>query len=465
MDMMRTLVTGLTGLALLTGCTSWDTGQQELVENAGSAITALTHFTLIDGTGSPAVDDAALLIRDGQISWVGQSSGLDVPEGAKIHDLTGKFVMPGLIDNHVHLGRVHGLELDDRHYTTENVRNQLELYAAYGVTAVQSLGTDETVTFQVRENARNGPGSMARVFTSGLGVVYDGGYGGLPGLRQRVSTAEEARELVAAQKAQGADVIKLWLDDGFGDIPQLMPYDISKAVIDEAHKNGLKVVAHIYYLDHARELMKQGLDAYGHEVRDTPINVAFVADMKQNGVWQMAATLSREAGFAYARLPFLDDPFFLRGVRPDVVAELKSAEHEISTAAAPHFTEYYGAFQNAMTNFGLQAKAGVRYGMGSDSGLGLRFPGYAAHWELALMVEAGISPLDAITAATGGNAEFMGATQIGTIQPGKLADLLVLRSNPLQDIRNTRAIERVYIGGNPVPTIWQTCVGRHSNDC
>jgi imidazolonepropionase-like amidohydrolase len=465
MKMVRTLVAGLTGLALLTGCSSWGAGRQNMAENAGTAVTALTHFTLIDGTGAPAVDDAALLIRDGQISWVGQSSGLDVPEGARILDLTGKFVMPGLIDSHVHLGRVHGLELDDRHYTPENVRNQLELYAAYGVTTVQSLGTDEAVTFQVRENARDRPGSMSRVFTSGLGVVYDGGYGGLPGLRQRVSTAEQAQELVAAQKARGADVIKLWLDDGFGDIPQLMPYEISKAVIDEAHENGLKVAAHIYYLDHARELMKQGLDAYGHEIRDRPIDAAFVAEMKEKGVWQMAATLSREAGFAYAQLPFLDDPFFSRGVTPEVVTELKSAEHERSTAAAPHFAEYYGAFQNAMTNFGLQANAGVRFGMGSDSGLGLRFPGYAAHWELALMVEAGVSPLDAITAATGDNAEFMRATQIGTIQPGKMADLLVLGSNPLEDIRNTRSIERVYIGGNPVPTIWQTCVGRQSNEC
>jgi imidazolonepropionase-like amidohydrolase len=455
----------MAGLAVLTGCSSWDTGREELAENAGTAATALTHFTLIDGTGSPAVEDAALLIRNGQISWVGQSSELDVPEGAKTLDLTGKFVMPGLIDSHVHLGRVHGLELDDRHYTPENVRDQLELYAAYGVTAVQSLGTDETVTFQVREGARDLPGSMARVFTSGLGVVYDGGFGGLPGLRQRVSTAKEAQELVAAQKAQGADVIKLWLDDGFGDNPQLMPYEISKAVIDEAHKSGLKVVAHIYYLDHARELMKQGLDAYGHEIRDRPVDAGFLADMREKRVWQMSATLSREAGFAYARLPFLDDPFFSRGVRPEVVTELKSAEHERKTASAPHFAEYYGAFQNAMTNFGLQARAGVRYGMGSDSGLGLRFPGYAAHWELALMVEAGISPLDAITAATGGNAEFMGATQIGTIQAGKMADLLVLGSNPLQDIRNTRSIERVYIGGNSVPTVWQTCVGRQSNEC
>jgi imidazolonepropionase-like amidohydrolase len=463
MHIKRTLAAALA--ALLAGCSSLGTGGPSLGADAGTGVTALTNFTLVDGTGALASPNAALLIKDGRITWVGPASSLDLPANATVVDLTGKFVIPGLIDSHVHLGRVQGLETADRHYTPENVRDQLQLYAAYGVTAVQSLGTDEAVTFQVRESASSQPRQMARVFTSGLGVVYDGGFGGLPGLPQRVSTPDEARALVTSQVARGADLIKLWLDDGFGDVPKLMPYEISNAVIDQAHKDGRKVAGHIFYFDHARELMQQGLDAFGHAVRDRPVDAAFVNTMKERGVWQMSATLSREAGFAYPRLPFLNDPFFSRGVSPQVVAELSSAERERATTAAPHFPEYYGAYRNAMSNFGQQARAGVRYGMGTDSGLGLRFPGYAAHWELALMVEAGVSPLAALTAATGGNAEFMGAADIGTIRPGKIADLVVLARNPLEDIRNTQSIERVYVEGNPVPTIWQTCVGRQISEC
>jgi imidazolonepropionase-like amidohydrolase len=306
---------------------------------------------------------------------------------------------------------------------------------------------------------------MARLFTAGLGVVYDHGYGGLPGLPQRVDSPADARQLVDAQKARGADLIKLWMDDGFGDVPKLMPYDISKAVIDQAHKDGLKAVAHVYYSDSAGEMVDEGLDGFAHEIRDKPVDAALVAAMKRHGTWQMAATLSREAGFTYTILPFLDDPFFSRGVSPQTLSVLKSEPHRKALAGAPHFGMYDGVFRLAVANFAREVKGGVRYGMGTDSGLGERFPGYYAHWELELMVKAGLTPLQALTAATGANAEFMGARDIGTIAPGKQADLLVLDKSPLHDIRNTRTIARVYIAGQPVPTIWQACFGRPSAGC
>lgn len=437
--------------------------------NGGAAkaadIVALRHFTMIDGTGAPPVRDAALIMTDGRISWVGTSARLKLPKGATVEDLTGQFVMPGIIDNHVHIGQTHGLDQKAAYYTADNIRAQLRLYAAYGVTAVQSLGTDQDAAFAVRQAEREGCPAMARLFTAGLGVVYDHGYGGLPGLPQRVDTPEEARQLVEAQKAKGADLIKLWMDDGFGDIPKLMPYDISKAVIDEAHKDGLKAVAHVFYRDSAGEMVDEGLDGFAHEIRDKPIDDTFVAAMKRHGTWQMAATLSREAGFTYTTLPFLDDPFFTRGIAPEAVATLKSESHRKALADAPHFGMYAGVFRLATANFMREVKGGIRYGMGTDSGLGERFPGYFAHWELELMVKAGLTPLQALTAATGTNAEFMGARDIGTIAPGKEADLLVLDKSPLKDIRNTRAIARVYVGGRPVPTIWQTCFGRPSGGC
>jgi imidazolonepropionase-like amidohydrolase len=187
--------------------------------------------------------------------------------------------------------------------------------------------------------------------------------------------------------------------------------------------------------------------------------------MKAKKIWQLAATLSREASFTYDLLPFVDDAFFSRGVTPEVVAALKDPARRKRLTAAPLFPKYGPTLTMAMANFGRQAKAGVRYGMGTDSGPSARFPGYFAHWELELMVKAGVTPLQALTAATSANAEFMGAKDIGSIQPGKWADVLVLDRDPTKDIRNTRSIHEVLIAGEPMPTIWQTCAGRPASAC
>ncbi len=432
---------------------------------AAGDTTVLRNVTLFDGTGAAPIENAALVMTDGRISWVGRAADLDVPEGATVEDLAGKFVMPGIIDSHVHLGEVDGLDQDTKYYTADTIEKELRLYAAYGITTVQTLGTDQKLTIDIRNAEREGRPDMARVFTAGLGVVYDHGYGGLPGLPQRVNTPDEARTLVDGQKAAGADLIKLWMDDEFGALPKLMPYDISEAVIDEAHKDGLKAVAHVFYGANAAELVRQGIDGFAHEVRDRKIDDAFVEAMKRQGTWQMAGTLSREASFTFVELPFVDDPFFSRGVTPEVVAQLKSPERQRKLKAAPNFAKYPGVLDNAMANFARQAKGGVRYGMGTDSGPSGRFPGYFAHWELSLMVKAGLTPNQALTAATGGNAEFLGAKDIGTLAPGKWADLLVLDASPLSDIRNTRAIHDVFIAGRKVPTVWQICVGRPDDAC
>ena len=426
---------------------------------------ALSHFTLIDGTGRPAVADQALIVSDGRLRWVGPAAKLKVPAGTKVENLKGKYVLPGLIDSHVHLGLVNGIAQDLKYQTPENIEKQLHLYAAYGITSVQTLGTEKDLIFPLRNAERAGRPDMARIFTVGQGVVFKGSYGGVPGLDQSVATPEEARHMVDAEAAKGADAIKLWVDDEFGTLASRMPPPISSAVIDEAHKDGKKAIAHVFYYDNATELTREGIDAFAHEVRDRPVDSALVAQMRAKRVWQMAATLSREASFTYTTLPFLDDPFFSRGVTPEVLAELRSPERAKKLAAAPNFAKYAQTLSYAMRNFAAEAKAGIRYGMGTDSGPTARFPGYFAHWELELMVKAGITPLQALTAATGRNAEFLGARDIGTVQAGKWADLLVLDRNPVADIRNTRAIHEVFVAGRKVPTIWQICTGRPASAC
>jgi imidazolonepropionase-like amidohydrolase len=374
--------------------------------------------------------------------------------------------MPGLIDNHVHLGLVNGIAQDIKYYTPASVEQQLRTYAAYGITSVQVLGTDTDAIFDIRAQQRRGglPGT-ARVFTSGQGLVYKGSYGGVPNLNKPVATAEEARRAVDEQVAKGVDFIKLWIDDEFGTLPVRMPADISKAVIDQAHKHKLHAVAHVFYLENAKTLIEQRVDGFGHSVRDQPADQALIDGMKKHGTWQMAATLSREASFTYTKLPFLDDPFFNRAVSPATLQALASPERQKKLGAAPNFSQYQGVLDNALRNTKREVDAGIPYGMGTDSGPTARFAGYFAHWEMQLMVQAGLTPLQVLTAATGNNAKFMGAKNLGTIEANRAADLLVLDRDPVADIRNTRRIHSVYLAGRSVPTIWSLCVDRPAAEC
>ena len=427
----------------------------------------LEHFTLIDGTGREPQADQSLVIVDGRVAEVGPAHSVRAPRGATREDLSGKYLMPGLIDAHVHLGLVNGVDQNfTQYYSRDNVERQLKIYAAYGVTSVYTLGTDGDEIHQIIAEQRDiGRIDMARAFTSGRGVVYDGSYGGVPGLEQQVSTPEEATAMVRREIGKGADFIKIWMDDEFGDIAERMPYQISAAAIGAAHAEGKKAVGHIFYLENAAELTRQEVDGFMHQVRDQPIDSALTEAMKANDVWQLASTLSREASFTYKVLPFVDDPFFSRGVEPSTIETLKSAERQERLASRPHFNAYPEVLRTAMANFGAMAKAGVTYGMGTDSGPTARFPGYFAHWELELMVQAGATPLDALTAATGTNARFLGAQDIGTVERGKWADLLILDRDPTADIRNTRSIRAVYVAGRKLPTIWETCVGRAADAC
>lgn len=414
-------------------------------------IKVLRNFTLIDGSGRPPLSGAAMIIDSGRIVWVGPMAQLRVPSGAQPVDLTGKYVMPGIINLHGHLGNTVDLTQDVKFFTRENVEKNLATYASYGVTAVLSMGTDQDSIFQIRDQQRAGRPSMARVFTAGQGFIFKGGYGGIPGLNQGVSTVSEVDPAVAAQARKKVDIIKIWMDDELGKLPK-MPYPVAKAIIDGAHRRHLHVAAHIFYLQDAKQLTDYGVDGLAHSVRDKPVDQALIASMKSHGTWQLAATLSREASmFIYASAPpFLNDPFFTRSLSPAVVSTLKGAAYQKTISSGPHFKELPAFLETAKKNVKTLADSGVKYGFGTDSGPAGRFPGYLEHWEMELMVEAGLTPMQVLTAATKSAAEFLGAKDLGTLERSKWADLVVLDRNPLEDIKNTRSIYAVYIAGNVV---------------
>jgi imidazolonepropionase-like amidohydrolase len=425
------------------------------LNTAYPAAKVFKNFTLIDGTGATPLPAAALVIDSGRVSWVGPLARLPSSAAAESVDLSGKYVIPGLIDAHVHLALVHGIAQDIKFYTRDLVEQQLRTYAAYGITSVLVLGTDTDAIFDIRARQRAGISNETRVFTAGQGLVYKGSYGGVPGLNGRVATPAEARAAVDAQAAKGVDVIKFWVDDEFGSIPSRMPPDITQAIIEQAHQHHLRAVAHVFYLDDARTLVNQGVDALAHSVRDQPIDAAFIDSMKTHKTWQLAATLSREASFTYTKLPFLNEPFFAHALDQSTIQALSNDKYVHDRANAPNFGRYAGVLETAIQNTRREAAAGVLLGMGTDSGPSARFPGYFAHWELELMVQAGLTPLQAISAATGNNARFLNAQALGTLQAGKWADFVVLDRDPVADIRNTRSIHSVYISGEPKETIWK----------
>ena len=282
--------------------------------------------------------------------------------------------------------------------------------------------------------------------------------------------------MVDEQAAKGVDFIKLWVDDERKTIPVKMPPAVSAAIIDEAHKKHLRAVAHIFYLADAKELIREGVDGFGHMVRDQPVDQELLDMMKAKGVWMVSSTLSREMAYSLAIMPWLNDPFFTRGVTSGTLEALRGPAREKAVVLGP--TRFPGlpyekkvfwdmdrtVFQ-ALENYQAMVKAGVNTGMGTDSGPNGRFPGFNAHEELQMEVMAGRSPMDAIKSATSDNARWLGDKSIGSIEAGKWADLVVLEKNPLDDIRNTETIAAVYIAGNSVPTIWQTCRDRPASAC
>jgi imidazolonepropionase-like amidohydrolase len=439
----------LTALAAAAGC-----GRTESVPVSGD-VHVLRNFTLIDGGRAP-LPDAAMVIEAGRVSWVGAATDLQAPSGVPARDLGGAFVIPGLINLHAHLGNTVDLTQDRTFHTRESIEKDLRTYASYGVTTVFSMGTDQDAIFEVRDAQRGTRPSMARVYTAGQGLMFEGGYGGLAGVNDPVATSEEAEREVTRQVEKGVDAIKLWLDTELDTMPR-MPAEISQAIIDAAHRRNVRVLAHVFYHEDAMRLAAQGIDGFVHGVRDRPIDQALVDQMRERGIWQVAATLSREASmFAYGSTPaFASDPFFTRSVSPVALELIRSPERQRAMTANPNFVRYPAFFETAKVNLKRLVDAGVPFGFGTDAGPPGRFHGYFEHWELELMVEAGLTPQQALAAATRQAAEFLGARDLGRLDPGAWADLVVLERNPLEDIRDTQTIRAVYLAGTEVPSINQ----------
>jgi imidazolonepropionase-like amidohydrolase len=417
----------------LVGCS---TTKQE----AASSATVFEGARLITGDGSAPVENSAFVIENAKITAVGRKEDIMPPAGAARVDLTGKTVMPALVDTHTHLGWaiIKTGRIDKDTYSKENLIDHLHRLAYYGVAATQSMGIDPGETaYEVRAN----PVPDAALFhTAGRGMGRPNAGPGQPywkPVAYGIDSEADGRKAVQELADKKVDWVKIWVDDRNGTVPKLTPA-LYRAIIDEAHKHDLRVVAHIYYLADAKELLRAGIDGFAHGVRDKDIDDEFMKLIKE-----------RPNVFVIPNLPDigtgLQDPAWLAETVP--ASEIKKLTDAFQNRSPEEKKKAADFFAVQARNLKKLSDAGVRIGFGTDSGTTV---GWTDHEELTDMVAAGMTPAQVITAATKTSAETLKMDQLGTVAAGKSADFIVLDANPLDNITNSRKISNVYLRGKEV---------------
>jgi imidazolonepropionase-like amidohydrolase len=424
------IVVGFLSALVLTG--GLGSEQPAAQAPADGAVTALTGVRIIDGTGQ-VVERGTIVISSGKITAAGAS--VQVPAGAARVDLTGKTVMPGMINAHAHVQhQTKAMPIRD------DLVRRLRLYASYGVTTAVSLGqaSDDEMreVIRLRDEQDRIPLDRARVYTSG------------PSIRG-LKTADDVRQAVDRYAQQRVDRIKTHVTAQMGP-------DLYAALIDQTHRRGLRIAAHIFTLDEAKMVLERGVDLIAHSVRDRDVDQAFITTLKNRNV-AYVPTLTRDLSLVvYDTTPaFFTEPFFQRGmaVYREQVEMLSTAAYQQKVRANPQTEVIRKALEQGTRNLKLLSDGGVTIAMGTDSGTDEgRWQGYFEQVEMEMMVKAGLTPMQAIVAATGGAAQASRLDQLGTITIGRAADLLVLDANPLQDIRNLRQINSVWIAGRRIGT-------------
>ena len=304
------------------------------------------------------------------------------------------------------------------------------------MTTVNSLGNEPAEAIAIRDAQDVPTLDRARLYIAGPVIADD--------------DPAAARASAEANVAMGVDWLKLRVDDGLGR-GEKMPWESVQAVFDVAAENELPVATHIFYMDDAMRLVEMETSMIAHSVRDQAVTNEFIASLQNSGICYVP-TLTREVStFVYAEKPkFFDDPFFLLYADRDEMARVSDPGFMSAMAESEVAAGYREAWVQAMENLRELSDSGVEIAFGTDSGPPARFPGYFEHMELEMMVMAGMSAEQALMSATLDAADCLGLDDVGTLEPGKWADLIVFDEDPLADIAATKSLRQVYVAGNLV---------------
>ena len=424
----------------------------------------LHNATLIDGSGASPRAHIDILIRDGLVvsvtpAFASRPKDANLAAATQV-DCAGRTVIPGLISAHSHLGIIeHNATPSPTAYNLPNVTAALNQFERYGVTTILSLGANRDVVYSLRSRQRAGDLGGATILTAGRGIGVPGGAPpfDLPADQvDRPKTAAEARADVDRFADFHTDIVKVWVDPLHGKMPE-MGSDIYASVIDEAHARHLPVAAHEYALDDSRQLVSDGIDVLAHSVRDQPVDAAFIRSMLQHHTWYIPTLALDEAFYIYATDPaIMQSNFFRQAAGAALLAKLTAPGYAAKTLADKDTAQHQQDHAMALRNFKALYDAGVLIANGTDSGATPgRIPGFTEHRELEDLVNAGLTPLQAITDATGSPGKLIHSLEatlnVGLISPGYSADILILAADPLTDILNTRKIAAIYHHGKLIP--------------
>jgi imidazolonepropionase-like amidohydrolase len=401
----------------------------QVKSTAQSQPLVFVRVTVIDMTGAKPKPEMTVIVIGNRISTIGKTGKVRLPKNAQVIDGTGKFLIPGLWDMHVHL-EISGKE------------ESFPMYLANGVTGVRDMGGDLDSIRKWRQQSALGNLLAPRIVAAG--PILDGKTPFAPRFRVTVENAVEAKQAVDSLKNHGVDFIK---------VHNFLSKEAYFAIADEAKKQGLPFAGHVPFSVTATEASNAGQKSIEHlsglptTYDDEKAKILFALFVK-NRTWQCPTLITLRA------VAFLNDGDFTNDARikyiPPSVKE--SWDFQINTFFKSRTPEAIAAAKTSVNGnireVGAMRRAGVEFMAGTDVGFPYVFPGFSLHDELALLVRAGLTPMETLQTATRNPAKYLDLLEsLGTVEKGKIADLVLLEANPLADISNTKQIAAVVFNG------------------